>query len=418
MRELFKNKNFMFYWFGQTISGTGNWINFIALNLFVLETFGSAGTMGIFLVIRMLPSVLSGSFGGFLADRLNKKKLMITCDILRALIVPCFIFTRNLYVFFLLGLLLSALDKVFMSTRGAFIPGIVRKDKIVEANSFCEMTRSVITIVGPALGAMLLLAFNYKTILIIDSMTFVVSVICLMFISYLPEKTSGWDKKKNNFMEFINEQKETLIFLKNHSLLLFAFVVRLFDALGSGAYNAALPVFSRYFSSIEIFSKRFVIENSASYGWIVGIWALGQFIGSFSANSLLKKSKISPENILIFSILIKTIGMGLTFQNSILLYALIFIFIGGLGDGVANVFFLSLIMKESPDNKRGKIFGLIFSILYSTLALGILLAGLYIDSYSVKIITGIASLIILLGIAVGKGFLCMKTNIKCKYPSE
>ncbi len=374
--------------------------------------------MGIFLVVRMLPSVLFGSFGGFLADRINKKKLMITCDVLRALIVLGFIFTKNLYIFFLLGLLISALDKVFMSTRGAFIPEIVRKEKIVEANSFCEMTRSVITVVGPALGAFLLCVFNYKTIFVIDSLTFVISVICLLFLSYSPKIISGLEKKKNNFIEFFNEQKETLAFLKNHSLLLFAFIVRLFDALGSGAYNATLPVFSKYFSSIEIFSKKIHIENSASYGWIVGVWALGQFIGSFFTNSLLKNSRINLKNLLIFSIFVKAVGMALTFQCSILLYALIFIFISGLGDGVANVFFLSLLMKESPENKRGKIFGLIFSILYSTLALGILITGLFIDSYSIKIITGTASVIILLGIVAGKVFIYMKTKVMRKCSSK
>ncbi len=402
MNRLFKNKRFLFFWLGQTISGIGNWINFVGLNLYVLEIFGGGGILGMFLMARMLPSVLFGSFGGYLADRANRRNVMIACDLLRAVIVLGFLITRNIYIFFLLGMLLSALDKVFISARGSFLPEIVEPDDLLEANGIKGMTTSVITIIGPAVGAVLVSVFTYRLIFIIDSLTFVASVLCLLLIPISRQTTEKRPPSRGIFREFVDEYRTTFIFLGGHRPLLFLMMLRFIDAVGSGAYNIALPIFSRTFTSLDLPWVSLALKGGSAYGWLVGIWALGQFAGSYAARWVSRRFSITRENLFSISITLMAVGMGLTFQSWGILWSLGFIFLGGVGDGISTVVFVTMLMKDSPDKVRGKVFGTIMSLIFTAVATGMLAGGWLADYYPLSKITMGASLAIIIGVILGR----------------
>lgn len=415
MRELLKNKRFALFWAGQTVSALGNWINFVGLNLYVYKVFGSGKILGLFLVFRMLPAVLFGSVGGYLSDRFNRKKLMITCDVIRALLVLGFLFTKNLYAFYAIGLLLSALDKVFISARGSFLPNIVKKEKLMDANSLNEMTASVVTVIGPAVGAMLVGFFTFHHVFVIDSATFVISVLCVSLISYIPPEQKP-KHKKGIIGEFIDEYKTAFKFLAGHGSMLFLMMLRITDAVGSGAYNIALPIFSKS-TKFEMW-KWGASSKGAAYGWLVGIWAMGQFTGSYLSKKISNKFNLSPENVFSVSITIMAIGMGLTFHAEVLPIALLAIFLGGIGDGISNVIFTTMLMKDSPDDMRGKLFGTIISLVYSAVAVGMLAGGRFVDYYPLKTITNYASIMILAGIVIGRIALFYKKRFKNRKMEE
>jgi len=366
MREIFKNKNFTFLWLGQSVSSLGTWINFVGLNLYVYSLFDSGKILGIFLVIRMLPSLLFGSLGGYLADRFPRKKIMIICDLARALIVLGYVFTRDLYVFFALGMLLSAIDKIFIAANGAFIPNVVNADNLLSANSIIRMTRSIITVIGPAVGAVLVSSYSYRWVFIIDSFTFVFSVICILFIT--PYRRVETSKDRPSFIE---EFKAASAFFKAQVGLFFLAVARLIDALGSGAYNTSLPIFSKLLTS----------GKGAVYGWLIGAWSLGEFTGALLVNYLGKKRKVPHENLFAIAVVVMACGMGFTFHSESLYPALILIYLGGLGDGVSNVIFNTTLMQKSPDHLRGKIFGTVTAMVYTAVAVGIAASGFFIDKY-------------------------------------
>jgi len=393
LSKVLRNRDFLLLWIGQSISGLGTWINFIGLNLYIYHIFGSGKILGLFLVVRMLPALLFGSFGGYLADRYSCKRIMIICDILRAVLVLAFLWANNIYVFFVIGLILSALDKFFTAARGALIPAIIEKDLLLEANSISRMTNSIIMILGPAVGGILVAAFSYKSVFVIDSFTFVASVISISFISgyaLIPrsEKSVG----------FIEEFRVTFQFFRGHALLVFLTMVRLIDALGSGAYNTALPIFSREFS----------IKRASSYGWLIGAWAMGAFTGSLLVNYISKKVKFSNENIFSFSVIIMAVGMGLTFHTGHLYYALAAIFFGGVGDGISSVLLNTALMKESPEGMRGKIFGTSNALLVTSVAVGMGVSGFFLDIFPLSKITDFCSYLIVAGVIIGYLFFILK----------
>lgn len=386
MKKILKNRDFLLLWLGQTVSGFGTWINFVGLNLYVLYLTGSGKVLGLFLVVRMLPSLLFGSLGGWLADRYPRRTIMIACDIVRAGLVLGFVFTQNIWAFYILGMILSAVDKIFMSAQGAYLPNIVEKEDLLEANSIVRMTTSVIMVLGPAAGALMVSHYPYKLVFIVDSITFVVSVACVAFIT-----RAGMVKSKGKTPGVIEEFKAAFSFFRAQTGILFLAVVRLIDALGSGSYNTALPIFSRAFA----------LGKGSAYGWLVGAWALGQFVGSLSINYVSKKITVSREKVFSLSVLIMAAGMGLTFHTGNLWYAMSAIFFGGLGDGVSNVLFNTVLMKETPDEIRGKVFGSTIALTYTIVALGMGGAGFMIDKYPLNYTTDFCTGFIIIGVMAG-----------------
>lgn len=367
------------------ISRIGTWIDFIGLTLYVHSIFGSGKILGTFLMARMLPSIFFGPLGGYLADRYSRKTILITCDILRAILVLCFILTKDIYIFFTIGIILSAIDKIFTAAHTPFLSNIIHKEEIMEANSIMKMAYSLVSITGCFAGALVVSYLNFHWIFIVDSVSFVISIICTVLIVQI--NTDIKQKEKQSFSE---EYRESLSFLKTQPFMLFLIILKMIDALGSGSYNTGIPLFSKDFS----------MPRGSAYGWLIGAWSAGEFTGSFITTYLGKKN-IRQDYFFCIAELIMALGMGLTFHCDIIYIAMASIFLGGLGDGISNILFYTVLMKDTPDKMRGKIIGTVSSFLVTNLALGMAIAGFFIDTYKIRTITDFSTGIILLCIITG-----------------
>jgi MFS family permease len=386
MKALFKNRDFLLLWAGQTVSGLGTWISFVGLNLYIYEVFGSGKVLGTFMVVRLLPALFFGPVGGWLADRTPRRTLMILCDAARAVLILGFLYTRSIAAFFVLGFVLSAVDKVFAAAQGAMLPSLVGKDELMPANSATKMTQSFITVLGPAAGGLLVAAFAYEIVFLLDSASFVVSVLSVCFITAGREAASS-GKEGAFWAEF----RAVWAFFKAHSSLLFLTLIRIVDALGSGAYNTALPVFA----------KSLTVSRGAAYGWLVGAWALGEFAGAFVVNPLAKRAGVGRERLFGAAVILMACGMGLTFRCQTVWPALLAIFVGGVGDGVSNVLYNTVLMQETPDTMRGKALGSVIAVITTAVAVGMSASGFALDSFPLQGATDFATAFIVLGVFAG-----------------
>lgn len=383
MNTLLKNRNFLLLWAGQSVSGLGTWINYIGLNAYIYHIYGSGKLLGIFLVIRLIPSVFFGSLGGVLADRFDRKTIMLICDSLRAIMVLAFIFSTGLTEFFVIGFLLSALDKIFTASFGSMVPDIVKKDCLMQANSLNRMSSSVITVIGPALGGMLIGFWGYKVVFIVDALSFVFSVTTLLCIR--AEVKEAVLKKEHP--PLMQEFRETALFLAGSTLLLTTLFLRFLDGIGSGTYNAVLPVFG----------LKAVGLKGSFYGYLIAFWGAGTFIGSMAVTFFQKRLKIPLIHLYCGAMVVMAFGMGFTFRFDLWYCAFISIFIGGFGDGISSVIFMTFLMEKPPAHLRGKIFGTVSALLYMMVGIGTYLAGLLLDKIKYVHITDVGSLVIVAG---------------------
>ena len=184
------NSRFRRFWFGTMIAMFGNWFNTIALFVLLLELTESEMAIGIVLVLKMLAFSIPQIFTGMLADRYNRKNLMLLSNILSAIGAACFIFIDTieyLWLLYVLVFLQSFLNAIFIPAERAALPNIVSDKELLTANALDSITWSAALAFGSALGGIITAEYGADTAFLIDSLTYLVSFFMILTIE-IPQK--------------------------------------------------------------------------------------------------------------------------------------------------------------------------------------------------------------------------------------
>jgi MFS family permease len=139
------NRDFRNIWLGQVVSQLGDWFNTIALYTLVLELTGSGRAVALVLVLRFLPSTVLAPLAGAVADRFDRRRVMILSDLGRAVVVLGFLFVRtadDLWLVYTLTILQLGLSAFFEPARSAVLPSVVKERELVTANTITSVTWS------------------------------------------------------------------------------------------------------------------------------------------------------------------------------------------------------------------------------------------------------------------------------------
>jgi MFS family permease len=172
------NRDFRRLWVGRLISQTGDWFNSVALFTLLLNLTGSGEAVGLVLIIKLLPQFFVGPLAGVVADRFNRKTIMIWADVLRGLLVFGFLFVERadqVWIVYALSALEIILSSFFEPAESAAVPMIVGRDELIAANALGGATWSVTLAFGAALGGAVTDLFGRNTAFIIDAISFFVS---------------------------------------------------------------------------------------------------------------------------------------------------------------------------------------------------------------------------------------------------
>ncbi|HEX8335380.1 MAG TPA: MFS transporter [Pyrinomonadaceae bacterium] len=185
-----RNRDFRYLWLGQVVSQLGDWFDTIALFTLVLKLTGSGKAVGLVLVARFLPSVVLGPLSGVLADRFDRRRIMIASDAARALVVLGFLFVRSpehVWLIYVLTVLQLAFSAFFEPARSAALPTIVAERDLIPANTISSVTWSAMLTLGAAVGGPVTDLFGTDAAFVIDSLTYLVSAV-LIWCMRLPER--------------------------------------------------------------------------------------------------------------------------------------------------------------------------------------------------------------------------------------
>ena len=184
-----QNRNYRFAWTGQLVSEIGDHFNNIAVFSLALATTRSGLVVSGVMLARAIPAVLAGPLAGVALDRLNRRTIMITSDLIRAVVAVLFILTVHqskpwlLYV--LSGLLMFA-SPFFSSGRAAILPTIANPRELHTANSLTQTTQWTTTTIGTLLGGFSAARFGYDAAFVLNAMSFLFSAWAISRIR-LPE---------------------------------------------------------------------------------------------------------------------------------------------------------------------------------------------------------------------------------------
>jgi MFS family permease len=239
------NRDFRLLWLGQVVSQLGDWFDTIALFTLVLRLTGSGRAVGLVLVARFLPSVFLAPLSGVLADRFNRRHIMIASDVARALVVLGFLFVRDpgqVWLVYVLTVLQLAFSAFFEPARSAALPSVVAPRDLLTANAISAVTWSAMLTLGAAVGGPVTDWFGTDAAFVIDSATYLLSA-ALVWSVRLPRRPARPKAPLTLSRAFgVADTREGLRYVRSRPRVMALLSVKTAWGLGGGILTL-LPVF-------------------------------------------------------------------------------------------------------------------------------------------------------------------------------
>src|SRR5579863_5792282 len=181
------HRNFRLFWFGQLISLIGTWMQSTAQAWLVLELTHSAWLLGVVGALQFLPVMFLALFGGVLADRLPKRKVLLftqSSAMIQATIMGVLVATGHIQVWhiMILASLLGLTNALDMPTRQAFVPEMVGLDELPNAIALNSSLFNMARVLGPGLGGLLIAGLGVAPLFLLNAISFIAVIVGLALI--------------------------------------------------------------------------------------------------------------------------------------------------------------------------------------------------------------------------------------------
>ncbi len=401
MNQKLFSKDFTLVIIGQIISLFGNATIRFALPLYLLNLTGSSALYGTVTACAFIPAILLSPIGGIVADRINKRNIMVILDFFTATVILAFsllINEVNLILLLTITLmLLYGIAGAYQPSVQASIPALVNQDNFMAANSIINTISSFASLIGPVLGGILYSAYGLNPILWVCIICFIASAIMELFIQIPFQKQTSNDNilkiAKIDFIEsirFIRKEKpvigKTLLVIYGINLFLSAMII------------VALPYLITEVLTLE------ASQANKLYGFAEGALAAGGLIGGISAGIFANKLAIHKSGNLVIACAICVFPISaalILFSSGIINYIIITLccFFIMVFSTIFTVQMMSFIQIETPQNLIGKVIAVILTVSMCAQPLGNALYGILFEicrgyEYIVVLFSAIISLII------------------------
>jgi predicted MFS family arabinose efflux permease len=177
-----RNAGFRRLYAANAVSQVGDWLNVVALLSLLLELTGKGEVVAFVYLTRFVPFFLLGPAAGVLADRVSRRAILVTCDLLRAALVLCLLFVRSPDRVFIVYVVMTAhavASAFFEPAQAATVPNLVSREELVFASALENSLWSVAVAVGSAAGGVILALVGRDAAFLCDAASFVVSALVL-----------------------------------------------------------------------------------------------------------------------------------------------------------------------------------------------------------------------------------------------
>lgn len=377
MKEKLLTRNFMLLVLGQVSSLFGNYILRLALSMYVLEVTGSAAVFAGLLSAATIPTILLSPFGGILADRADRRNIMVALDAMTGTAVLCAaLFLSEQHALVVIGVLL-----VLLSVLGAFetptvqacIPSMLTGDNIIRGNAVVNQTASISYLTAPLLGGIFYAAFGIKPVMYASVLCFFVTAFleCFIRLDYRPAGFGGnaLAVAKADFLDsvrFIGKERRDIL-----RILLLAALSRFFVM---GVTLVGLPFLVRTVLGLD----------ARYYGAAESVLAVAVIAGSMAAGVLagkIKKGGLSP---MLAAVGLCIVPAGLVFllpAGTGVRYAVLVAAFCGMQIAISmfSIYAVSMIQQGTPEHLIGKVMAYTSAITMCAQPVGQMVYGFLFD---------------------------------------
>jgi MFS family permease len=374
LQLLRQNKSFRYFWSGQIVSLLGDWFNLIASATLIATLTQSGAAVGGLFAVRMLAPFLVSPIAGVVADRYNRKHIVMMADILRGLVVVCFVLVQepeHVWLIYVLTAIQGALQGLFFPAWNSILPDITTSEELGAANALSSATWSVMLAFGAALGGIVSGIIGVYPAFVIDGITFLISV---TIISKMPYQSLLSDSTDTSIMAGFRQYIEGLSYLRKHIDI---FVITLHKGLVGllivGVYQVVqVSIAEQYYPIGD--------DGSISLGFLyvaMGVGTgIGPLLGRYWAQDQNRRLRIAIATGYLFSL------AGFLVTATLISFPIILIgaFLRGIGGGVIWVLGTQLLLQILPNDVRGRVFSTEFAMYTLLSAVSSGMAGILIDT--------------------------------------
>lgn len=385
-------KNIFILILGQLVSLIGSSIYSFAMGLYILSTTGSGLYFSITIALGVIPKIIFGPISGVVADRVNRKKMVITMDLLSGIVVialfalSSFDSLRLIYIY--ISTFLIATCTIFSETpMEASIPNLVDEKKLTKVTSLNQAVLSISSIAGPSIGGVVFALIDIRLFLLINGLSFIFAGLMDIFLDFkVKNKIHGVDQKTNQESDekhaFFEDLKEGIAYIKSQTWLVvlgsFTVFLNMFFIIG---ITVTVP-----YVAVNIWHL-----SSNQLGILEAMFPLGMLIGTVI--SLLIPEAKSIYKRMMICIAVASIGMlftGILTCNLIItldtssyfIISIILFIILAICSVLYNIPFFVSLQKNVPNEMLGRVRSVILTFVTGLTPVGAVIGGALVDLVS------------------------------------
>jgi MFS family permease len=344
-------------------SAVGTYLAALALSVGILDETGSARWVAALLIADFLPIVVIGLALGPLIDRLERRRLMVVSDLVRAGIFCALPFVDEPALIVALAAVNGIATGFFRPAVWAGLPNLVSDDDLPQANSLLSTVEHVAWMVGPVAAGGILAVSGTSAAYWVNAVTFFVSA---LLVARIPARMLQSEESLSR--GHWRDVRDGLGLVLRTRALLTVLVVWSTAAVATASVNVAEIVLA----------KEELGAGNVGYGILVAATGVGLIVGSFFAGQVI--SSVGMTRVYGASLALMGIGFGCASQAPTLALAAVLASVATIGNGTAIVCNQLLVQRGSPDRMRGRVLAVLMSLYYGVLGLAMAGAGILTDA--------------------------------------
>jgi len=353
------NRNYRFLWLGQIASLLGDWFNLVASAALIGLLTQSGLAVGSLFVVRMLAPFLVSPIAGVVADRYNRKHILIAVDLFRAAVVLAFLLVRDpgdVWLLYTLTAAQMALSGFFYPARTSILPELAREGDLGAMNALSSATWSVMLALGAALGGLFSGTFGMYPAFVLDTLTFLISAVLLLQIR-MPAAPATLASDKT-VATAVRQYFDGRRYLREHPDVLFIASQKAINSLWLTSGFQVLVV--------AISQRVFVVGEGGGIGMglIFGLAGVGSGLGPILARKLTGDDGPTLKKAISVAYLISALGLAVTAPLVSLPLVLLGTLVRAIGGGIIWVFSTQLLLQNVPRRVHGRVFATEFMFFY------------------------------------------------------
>ncbi|PFA22618.1 MFS transporter [Bacillus cereus] len=378
-------KDFILMVIGQIVSILGATLLRFALSLYVLDITGRADVFATLYAISSIPLLLS-PLGGAIADRFNRRNLMVIYDLISSAVILCFIFVLSIgnVSVILIGvvmILLAFISSMYSPVVMASIPLLVAEKKLEQANGIVNGVQALSSVAAPVLGGVLYGIVGLKILVVMSCITFFLSAILEMFIQipFVKRKQEG-----HIVPTIIKDMKDGFTYVVRAPYILKSMILAaLLNLILTPIFVVGGPIILRVTMQ----------SSDTLYGIGMGLIDFATILGALSIGFFAKKMKMSTiyQWLLMIALLVVPMAVSIMpfvlkfgYYPSFILFILCAILIAMVMT-IISIFVITVVQKKTSNENLGKVMAIITAVAQCMAPIGQVIYGFMFEIFSVKV---------------------------------